>query len=102
MTDLAAIDLEEIKARQHDISANSSQLRGDKNALIAAVEALRERVAELEGDMFVARVHAAEAHATELAGVLDNIARVSSSFPSRQAARAVLKAHGPVKQESAP
>ena len=45
MTDRTAFNLGAIKARQHDISANSYQLRDDKNKLIAAVEALREDVA---------------------------------------------------------
>jgi len=47
MTDPAAIDLHAAQSRNCDLSAHISELREDGAALIAAVEALRERVADL-------------------------------------------------------
>ncbi len=77
MTDPAAIDLEIVKNRPAGISDQNAV---DKAALIAEVEALRERVTELlqkNGELanwtvdVIDRAEAAGAHATELAAALD-------------------------------
>ncbi len=48
MTDRAAIDLEQIVIRRHPTChTNSIVLDDDFNSLVAAIEALRERAAEL-------------------------------------------------------
>ncbi len=76
MTDPAEINLEQIVIRRYPSCHTSSiVLDDDFNSLIADVEALRERVAEmLDGEMKLSRrAEAAEAHVAELVGVLEQI-----------------------------
>ncbi len=86
--DPAAIDLEAIESRCGPVSSNALKglpdLRLDCLDLIAAVETLWERVAELQENWDVAfkagvfhqnRAKAAEAHADELAKALNDIAK---------------------------
>ena len=100
-TDPAAIDLEAIKSRQNDVSASGFQLRDDKNDLIAAVEALREREKQtltmiadmLDGEMRLSRrAEAAEVRVVELVEALEFFAEdapVSGWMADK--ARAALK-----------
>ncbi len=79
--DPAAVDLEEIEARRKPFDGQLSV--GDVDKLIAAVEALRKRVAELEGHW--KRSLTVEAHAVELAGVLEAQCILIESNPTLSA-----------------
>ncbi len=72
-TDPAAIDLEQLGQRY--LNASTAGQAGMVNHLIAAVEALRERVAVLETAEFGGedRAEAAEAREAELVGALEQI-----------------------------
>ena len=102
--DDAAVSLEAVKIRRH--VADIDGLRELIDILIAAVEALRERVAELEGEIeqaikwqqfYMNKAEAAEARVVELAAALAHLLEFADSTGQGCAkqvenARAVLAA----------
>lgn len=61
-------------SRDEPAAIDLDDLAEDFEALVAEVEALRARVVELEGDMYVKRVHDAEARVVKLQGALEPFA----------------------------